>query len=308
MLFRAGNESALQMGAARLLAGAVRRGWLGSLGRFAPFLLPLQRALGRLGSARSAMGVEAKGWRGGEALLRRWTVIAEHGDGPEIPVLAAQLVARRLREGGLAAGARDSSRLLTLADFAPLLAELRVCHTIEEEPLVPLYERAMGRAYARLPGAVRAVHAIAGDGAAEGEGRVERGTSPLARLLGALMRFPPAGDYPVRVCFTERDGEEHWVRYFGQHRFESRLRARRGGGVVERFGPLRFHFDLRGDESGLNMVLRRWTAFGLPLPLILAPRIEASESADGEHFLFDVRAATPFGGTVVHYRGRLRRV
>ncbi len=306
-LFRAGNESAPQMGAARVLAGAVRRGWLGSLGRAAPILLPLQRALGRSGSARSAMGIEVKGWRGGEALLRRWTVIAEHGDGPEIPVLAAQLVARRLREGGLGSGAYDSSRLFTLADFAPLLSELHVVHTIKEEPLVPLYERAMGPAYARLPDAVRAMHSIAGDGASEGEGRVERGTSPLARLLGAVMRFPPAGEYPVRVCFTEREGEEHWVRHFGPHRFESRLRARRGG-VTERFGPLRFHFDLRGGERGLSMVLRHWTALGLPLPLALAPRIEASESADGQDFLFDVRAATPFGGTVVHYRGRLRRV
>ena len=56
------------------------------------------------------------------------------------------------------------------------------------------------------------------------------------------------------------------------------------------------------------MVLRRWSAFHIPLPLFLAPRIAASEHAEGEDFVFDVSVALPLAGRVVHYRGRLRRI
>jgi hypothetical protein len=51
-------------------------------------------------------------------------LVADQGDGPEIPVLAAQLLARRLAAGDLASGARDAGELLALADFQSLFAEL----------------------------------------------------------------------------------------------------------------------------------------------------------------------------------------
>lgn len=56
------------------------------------------------------------------------------------------------------------------------------------------------------------------------------------------------------------------------------------------------------------MELRRWTAFGIPLPLFLGPRVEAFETAEGEDFLFDVAVAMPIAGPVVHYRGKLGRL
>ena len=305
--FRAGNESAVQMVVARILSMFVRWGWLGSLSVLGGVVLPVQRMLARFGSMRSAMSVEAKGWRDAAPLLRRWTVIAEDGDGPEIPVLAAQLVARHLRAGQLEPGARDTSRLFALADFAPLLEGLRVTTAIDEAAHPPVYRRVMGADYDRLPKPVRAMHAVVGDGGAEGEGTVERGSSPLARLAGAVAGFPPAGRYPVHVAFAERDGIERWTRSFGAHRFHSHL-SQAGDRIEERFGALRFHFDLPGDARGLRMVLCRWSAFHIPLPLFLAPRIAASEHAEGEDFVFDVSVALPLAGRVVHYRGRLRRI
>ncbi len=306
-IFRAGNERVLHMFGARVLSVAVRNGWLSSLLRLDGLLLPIQRAMGRFGSARSAMSIEAKGWLGGEALLRRWTVIAEAGDGPEIPVLAAQQVARRLRDGTLEPGARDTSRLFDLAEFEPLLGGLNAAEQIDEEPLTPLYARVMGEAYDRLPAPVRDMHAIAGDGGAEGEGTVVRGSGLLARLAGGFAGFPPAGTYPVHVGFSERDGVETWTRSFGPYRFVSHL-SRAGAHIQERFGPLRFRFSLPADETGLAMVFKGWSAFRIPLPRFLAPRIAASERAEGEDFLFDVEVALLLAGPMVHYRGRLRRV
>jgi hypothetical protein len=79
------------------------------------------------------------------------------------------------------------------------------------------------------------------------------------------------------------------------------------GQLIERFGPLRFHFAIRTDDNGgLAMEIRRWSFFGLPLPFALAPRSPAREwEADGL-FHFDVPIDVPLIGLVIHYRGWLR--
>jgi len=133
---------------------------------------------------------------------------------------------------------------------------------------------------------------------------VARGGHPLARLIGSIMRFPPSGDYPVHVGFTERGGKERWTRDFGGHRFASEL-AQAGEGVAERFGPLRFAFDLPSDETGLRMVLRRWTLFRLPMPRALGPRIAAREWQEDGRFRFEVGVRLPLIGEVIHYAGWL---
>ena len=304
-VFRAGNDMRLQAIVLGWMASLVRWRVLASLRPFTGPLAAIQRWLSRIGSDRSAMAVEARGWRRGEGLSRRWTVLAEQGSGPEIPVLAAQLLARKLRDGTLASGARDAGGLFTLAEFRALFEPLAIDDDIVQTSCVPLYARAMGERYTRLPEPVRSVHAIVGDGGATGEGEVERGSNLLARLVGAIMRFPPAGTHPVHVSFALRDGREVWTRRFGPHRFHSEL-SLAGDGVAERFGPLRFTFALPSDDTGLRMELRHWTAFGIPLPRFLAPRIAASERAEGDDFLFDVAIALPLIGPLVHYRGRLR--
>jgi len=112
----------------------------------------------------------------------------------------------------------------------------------------------------------------------------------------------------TRSCLNaEQDGVETWTRDFGGHRFASHLSERRGH-VVERFGPIRFAFALPSGPEGLEMQLRRWSIFGMPLPLMLAPKIAAREWEEDGRFRFDVRVAMPLIGDVVHYTGRLSPV
>ena len=54
------------------------------------------------------------------------------------------------------------------------------------------------------------------------------------------------------------------------------------------------------------MAMQGWSAFGIPLPLGLAPRSKAKEWDKGGVFHFDVPIALPLVGTIVHYRGSLR--
>ncbi|NWP00812.1 DUF4166 domain-containing protein, partial [Escherichia coli] len=112
----------------------------------------------------------------------------------------------------------------------------------------------------------------------------------LAWLVGRIMGFPPSGSYPLRVTFAVRGGKERWTRDFGGHAFSSEL-SQAGQGVAERFGPLRFVFELPLDGEGLAMVLCRWTAFGVPMPRFLGPRIAAREWQEDGRFRFEVGVA-----------------
>jgi hypothetical protein len=121
------------------------------------------------------------------------------------------------------------------------------------------------------------------------------------------MGFPPSGVHPLHVAFEEHVGVERWTRDFGGHVFSSRL-SQSGRQVVERFGPLRFHFDLETTDNGLEMHLRGWRFLGIALPLLLAPRSTAREWAEGDDYRFDVSIGLPLVGRVVHYAGRLHRI
>jgi len=289
-----------------LLSWPVRWRWLSRPERLAGPLAALQRWTRGPGSLRSAFEVRLFGTAGGRRLERRWTLIAERGDGPEIPSLAVPLLLARLAAGALPAGARDAGGLLAPEDFEPGFAVLPVAHSVSERALPPpLYARVMGDRFAALPPSLRALHDVLRDGGAAGEAQVARGRNLPARRLASLLGFPPEGTHPLHVGFAERDGRECWTRDFAGHIFTSEL-AERGGRLTERFGLVRFAFDLPSDSAGLSMIVRRWWLGPLPLPLFLAPRAEAREWEEDGRFHFDVAIALPLVGRLVHYRGWLK--
>ncbi|MFT3999049.1 MAG: DUF4166 domain-containing protein [Rhizobium sp.] len=307
VIFRAGPEFAFQTLALWLLSWPVAWGWLSSLGRISRFLLPLQGLTARFGTARSAVMIQIKGTEHGAMKARRWTLIAENGDGVEIPTLPAQLLARALRDGRISPGARPAGGLLSLADFRTLFRDLAISEETTEMHYTPLYQRVMGPAFAHLSEPVRTMHAVFGDGGAKGEAIVTRGQSAAARLIAGVFGFPAAGKHELHVAFEEQSGIEQWTRDFSGLCFSSHL-SEENGHLVERFGPFRFAFDLPIRGNGLSMEMQRWSFLGVPLPLFLAPQSVAHEWAEDGRFQFDVPIALPFVGPVVHYRGWLRPI
>ena len=104
------------------------------------------------------------------------------------------------------------------------------------------------------------------------------------------------------------DGTETWTRTFGADTFSSRQFAGRGRSerlLCERFGALTFAMALVAEGRRLSLVMRRWSVFGVPLPLRLCPRASAHETVEDGRFHFDVAIGHPLFGLIIRYRGWL---
>lgn len=105
--------------------------WLGllpNLRRFAPPLKRLSELFIQQGSDAGAMHVTVRGAAlDGSAATRHWQLVAERGDGPYVPTLAAAALIHRIAQGDVpAAGARPCLDVLSLADFEHAAAGLAI--------------------------------------------------------------------------------------------------------------------------------------------------------------------------------------
>jgi hypothetical protein len=257
--------------------------------------------------------VRGRGAEGG-AVERAWHLLAEGDDGPFIPAMAAAALIRRARRGDPPPpGARSAAGEVTLEDYEAAFAGLAIRGAVREapDPSWPLYRRVLGEAWGELPEEVRRMHE--GGRTAEGEAEVERGSGVLARLIGLVFRLPAAGArVPVRVRFEPmraRTGPgEVWRRSFAGRPFVSVQTEGRGAWahlVAERFGPVTVGLALVAEDGKLNLVVRRWSVLGIPMPARLAPGGEIFERVEEGRFRFHVEIAHPLTGLLVRYRGWL---
>lgn len=168
----------------------------------------------------------------------------------------------------------------------------------------PLFQRALGPEFEKLPAAVRALHTATGHRRYRGQVEVVRGGNALARLFAWATRLPPAGHGEVEVEIDASVEEEEWTRHIGGHAMPSRL-WEQDGLLCEQLGLVRFGFRLTAEEGGIVWRVERITALGLPLPARWFGKVQARESELEGRYRFDVAAATPVIGLLVRYRGWL---
>lgn len=286
-----------------------------SLEPFAPLFYRVLNLM-KFGEHRGGMYVRARGLADGKPTERSWHLLAEGDDGPYIPSMAVEGIVRKLLAGERpASGARAATQALTLADYDALFAG-RTIHTGfrgADDLGQPLYRRLLGEAYAALPPRVQQLHGATGASRWSGHASVRRGRGLLARLAGTILGFPPASaDTPVTVTFTPEQTRwgpaERWTRDFGGSRFSSLQYAGTGKDdrlLVERFGPIAVAMALVVDGDRLNLVLRRWSLFGIPMPKSLLPRGTTFETDEEGKFRFEVEVKMPLVGFIAGYRGWL---
>lgn len=310
VLFRAGLELSVMHLGLWLLSLGVRLKLMNSL---VPMARPLQLAAKTLkpfGSDRGGMEVKLSGLDPqGAPLSKSWTLIAEEGDGPQVPAIAAEVLCVRLLNRQVVPGARACLGEIKLNEIEPAIAGLKVRCFNAADPSPTVFQRALGNEFNSLPGSVQALHTVFDRHRWIGEAKVSRGRSLVGNILCNIIGFPPAHDRThVEVTIERRGGKEIWQRNFGGKIFRSVLspRDRLGQGhVYERFGPMRFEIDLTRTGTKLRYPVSRGTVFGIPLPLRLLPVSEASEYELDGRFRFDVKISLPWFGELVHYQGWL---
>jgi hypothetical protein len=296
------------------LAWLVRLRLIPTLSMLAPLMHFATNHL-RWGEHRGGMFVEVEGADGSGAPLKRsWHLLAEGDDGPLIPSMAVEALVRSALEGrSPLPGARAAVLDLELEDYERLFANRTIYTGVRQDistSTAPLYARVLGSAWDRLPVEIRNMHDVDGATSAQGRASVERGRSTLARLAAFIIGFPKAvADTPVSIRFEASGGTETWSRRFGDDSFSSYQFAGRGrsaGLLCERFGPLTFAMALVPENGQLALVLRRWSVFGIPLPMWLCPRSNSYETTESGRFRFHVEIGHPFTGLIVQYKGWLQ--
>ena len=225
-LFRAGLELKIMHLGLWLLALPVRFELVRSIVALAGPLKWTADRLEGFGSDRGGMVAYAIGRdSSGRAVERRWTLIAEAGDGPQIPPTPALLLALRLFGGKpVPAGARPCVGMLRLDEVEGGLSPFKIRFGRSERPAPPLLERVMGEEFAALPEAWRRLAEVHDIERFAGEGSVERGTGLMARFIAGLFGFPPATpSIAVGVTKEKTARGEKWTRRFGSKSFVSHL-------------------------------------------------------------------------------------
>lgn len=167
-----------------------------------------------------------------------------------------------------------------------------------------LFQRVLGDVFGRLPPRVKVLHSRTGHHRYRGEAEVSRGTRPLARLFAWATRLPPAGKGGIEVEIDADEHCEHWTRRIGGHAMPSRLWSR-DLLLCEQLGLVRFGFRLTLEDDVLVWRVDRARALGLPLPARWFDAVQAREYESEGRYWFDVAAAMPVAGLLVHYRGWL---
>ena len=172
-----------------------------------------------------------------------------------------------------------------------------------------VFEQVLGDAFMRLVAPVHTLHRVQGRARYVGQVSVVHAARPVARLLARITHLPRAmRDAPLVIEFDADPTRETWVRSFDGHRMRTQLHVHRGA-LREWLGPVRFTFALTVDVDGaLLWRVARVEAFGvLPLPAHWFDEVRCREFSDGDRYTFDVRAAMPLVGVLVHYSGWLQR-
>ena len=306
----------------RLLAWLVARGWFPSLSPFAKLMFWAVNNI-RWGEDRGGMFVELEGRNAaGVRETRSWHMLVEGAGGPWIPSMAVAAIIRKWLAGLVPMpGARPALEELELSDYQPYFARQQIVWGLRRRTAaevsgpndVPggqgLFAQLLGEAFDALPPSLRFVHGESPQLQLHGHASIVRGSALLARFAARVFGLPRAAPkVPVTVTFERTPEGEKWTRDFGGQRFSTTLFAGKGRHerlLCERFGPLTFAMALVVDGDRLQLMMRGWRVFGVPLPRALAPRGSTWEFESNGCFRFHVEIDVPLIGRIVAYEGYL---
>lgn len=171
------------------------------------------------------------------------------------------------------------------------------------EASATLYQRVLGRDFAKLPGVLQQFHGNLEGGFATGTLVVERGAGIARGLMGKLLNLPdPGTQVRLRLQVIPEGGKERWIRHFGHKRIES-LQWQEGPYLFEKVGPISLAFLLTADSNGLKFQLAANRTMGWNLPSSLSLRVAAHALGAQEQWRVEVSIKVPLLGQITTYSG-----
>src|SRR5690349_7129382 len=170
-----------------------------------------------------------------------------------------------------------------------------------------LYQRLLADRFELLPEPLRTFHASPGGARATGRLRVERGRGRCRNLLASIGKLPPAGEsVDVSLAVDVNGEQERWTRSFGDFCLVTR-QFERAGRLVELHPPWAMQVRVQPTEDGMRLDVERTSWRGVPLPGLLAPRVDSSVEARRDRWFIDVTIGLPLLGMICRYSGEMRR-
>lgn len=307
VVFRAGMELNLLNTAMRLVGWARQRWSFGVTNRRVEFFRRVSNLLLPFGTDRGGMRVLVVGRKDNAVVKREWRLVAESGDGPYIPAVAARALIRRLDR--VPPGARPCMGEATRAEIEGAMTDLAVSADVRESLHPSLFQNALAERWNCLPREIQALHGVQDVENFSGTAQVTRGSSLVAKVAAWFFGFPPAAEaVSLTVTMTRTESGETWERNFGGRVLRSFLTpAPLVHRFRERFWLFDFELDLPVEDGCMRFPVRRGWFLGVPLPNALLPRSDTREYVEGGVFHFDVALGAPFGAAqIVRYRGHLK--
>jgi len=307
--FHGSTELAVIHNTLRFLAWVQNRGIIKNLQKHARLFAWGGTQLGRFASERGCMYMELKGEdKTGNPVRQQWNLIASNGDGPYIPILAAEILVKRWLKNAPHHGARSAAGEINLTEFERAFRDLSIVSAFESPiSATPLFKSALGENFEDLAPAVHRGHDVTSFKTLRGIVDTKRGSNPVAILVAACFGFPRTRTgTPIEVTMDVQGNKEIWIRKIDKSTFKSVFSdAGKPGHVNEMFGPVKFKIHLVPESGKLHYNIVSARFFGIPIPGLLMPESVTHERQEGDAFHFDVDISLPFIGPLIKYTGSL---
>ncbi len=168
-----------------------------------------------------------------------------------------------------------------------------------------LYRQVMGSQFDTLAPELRTLHDQTATRIFRGHCDIQPAQSRIAQCICWMMGLPTRAASDVfRFELHQLPGKEIWLRHF-PHTLMRSMMCVESGQLIERFGLVKFRFNLAAEQSTLTMLLVGTSICGIPLPQRWLPKIWGREYGAEGKFYFDAGASWGKLGRLVAYSGWL---
>jgi len=168
-----------------------------------------------------------------------------------------------------------------------------------------LLEICLREDFHKLPPLVKAAHR--GNTRLQGRADIQRG-NVIAAILCTLTGMPRSARQAEFIVDGSHSAKGmHWKRLINGKAMNSWF-ALDGDLLVEKLGFIHMSMQLKVKNATLIYTIVKTKILGIPIPSLLAPKVEAREEQVDDKYQFQVEVSLPLVGRLIQYAGSLELI